>query len=76
MTIDATISKRFAELEAQIKPLRTQHSDGGFHFYIPDQWQQWATSAHHLLRVAFGDTSPHYQNFAKVYEKCKGWMRR
>lgn len=73
MTIDATIIKRFAELEAQIKSLRTQHTDSGFNFYIPDQWQQWATSAHHLLHVAFGDTSPHYQNFAKVYEKCKGW---
>jgi hypothetical protein len=73
MAIDATIIKRFGELEAQIKSLRTQSQDGGFASYIPDQWQQWATSAHHLLRVAFGDSSPHYHNFAKVYEKCQGW---
>lgn len=73
MSIDITITKRFAELETQIKSLGTQSTDGVFNFYIPDQWQQWATSAHHLLRIAFGDTSPHYLNFAKVYEKCKGW---
>jgi hypothetical protein len=32
-----------------------------------------ATSAHHLLRVAFGDSSPHYKNFAKVYDASHGW---
>src|SRR4051812_18222542 len=73
MTIDTTIVKRFAELEKQIKSIHPHSEDGSFASYNSDQWQQWATSAHHLLRVAFGDTSPHYRNFAKVYEACHGY---
>jgi hypothetical protein len=73
MTVDAIISKRFAELESQVSSLHTHSDDGGFPFYKPEEWQQWATSAHHLLGAAFGKNSPHYSNFEKVYGACKGW---
>ena len=75
MTPDANIIKRFAELDAQIASLRTTQRGSGLSIYDPVQWQQWATSAHHMLRVALGDTSPHFQNFEKVYEKCNGWEK-
>lgn len=41
--------------------------------FVPDgQWQKWATSAQNLIRAVFGEQSPHYQNFVKAYEACRG----
>ncbi len=36
------------------------------------EWEAWATSAMHLIRAAFGDTSVHHTNFAKSYSSCNG----
>jgi len=65
---DALIVKRFAELDVQIKSLRRSAEDE----YDTVAWQQWATSAWHILHAAFGEASPHYQNFAAAYAKCSG----
>ena len=71
MGTDALITRRFVELEAQIDALRVSRGDFSSS-YDTSAWQQWATSAQHLLRVAFGEISPHYQNFSAAYEKCHG----
>lgn len=73
MSIDATITKRFAELEAQMNALSSHVENGGFRQYNTAEWQQWATSAQNIMSAAFGQESPHYENFAATYEKCKGW---
>jgi hypothetical protein len=73
MSIDATITKRFVELEAQMNTLRSHVDDSGFRKYNIAEWQQWATSVKNIIRAAFGEDSPHYENFAAFYEKCKGW---
>ncbi len=69
MATDALVVKRFAELDAQSKALPLASPNG----YDAATWQQWATSAQHILRVAFGEASPHYQNFVAAYIKCRGW---
>jgi hypothetical protein len=68
MSIDQLILKRFGELNAQFKSLGQSESSG---YYDPSPWQQWATSAHHLLRASFGESSPHSAHFASTYEYCK-----
>lgn len=73
MTIDGTLSKRFAELEAQMNSLRAGLDENDLRAYETSSWQQWATSAQHILRASFGETSPHYLNFAAGYAKCHGW---
>ena len=73
MSIDATIARRFAELEGQVNALRAHVQDGGFAAYNIAEWQQWATSAQNIIRAAFGEDSPHFANFAAAYEKCRGW---
>lgn len=64
MSIDAVVSKRFAELDEQVNALRAESGDCGFRSYRPEDWRQWASSAHHLLRSVFGEASPHNQNFS------------
>lgn len=76
MSIDATIARRFAELEAQINALRAHTEDGGVAEYDIAEWQQWATSAQNIIRAAFGEDSPPFENFAAAYEKCKGWSEQ
>jgi hypothetical protein len=40
----------------------------------PDRYQQWATSVLHLLQLAFGKGSPHYENFHKLHsDSLQGW---
>lgn len=69
--IDKVISKLFAELESQINGLSA--SNNGFGpYYESSSWRQWATSAHHILRVIFGEDSPHFRNFAAAYTNCSG----
>lgn len=77
MTPDSLVIKRFAELENQMNALR-EIGGGGvlgrLHIatYETESWQQWATSTQHILRVAFGETSPHYRNFSAAYDTCTG----
>ena len=72
MPIDLIVRKRFAELETQINALHADADDLGLPVYRPEDWQQWASSAHHLLYNVFGITSPHYRNFTTVYDRCVG----
>jgi hypothetical protein len=72
MAIDSTVARRFAELESQMNGLPKQRSDVGTS-YETSMWQQWATSALHIIRASFGENSPHYQHFASEYAKCHGW---
>jgi len=76
MATDALVVKRFAELEAKMNALQVITIDGSHSYYETAAWQQWATSAQHILRVAFGDASPHYQNFSTGYAECKGSEHR
>ncbi len=77
MTGDKLVLKRFAELDAQMNALHeTRDSGGGPPYYETVSWQQWANSAQHILRVAFGESSSHYGNFSVAYEKCNGYKSR
>lgn len=69
-----TFARRFTELDASFSSIHFKpHGDGMSGGYVPDgQWQKWATSAQNLIRAAFGEPSPHYQNFVKAYEACRG----
>jgi hypothetical protein len=71
MTADELVKKRFAELEAQMNGLRAT-TGAMSRYYDSTEWQQWATSAQHMISVAFGDGSAHCQHFRAVYEKCQG----
>jgi len=73
MPTDALVVRRFAELEAQMNGLKVLRTSS-VACYEMAAWQQWATSAQHILRVAFGEVSPHYQNFGAAYAKCRGWQ--
>ena len=73
MSVDAQISKRLAEIDAQSRALRSTVRRSGIDAYDIGQWQQWATSALNIIRAAFGDASPHAEHFAAAYAKCRGW---
>jgi hypothetical protein len=73
MTIQANLAKRFAELDAQSNALRRVTDSTGLDAYDTTESQQWATSAMHIIQVAFGTGSAHYQNFAAAYAKNQGW---
>lgn len=69
-----TFARRFTELDAGFSSIHFKPHGGGMHgSYVPDgQWQKWATSAQNLIRAVFEEPSPHYQNFVKAYEECRG----
>ena len=71
MTADALVVKRFAELESQMNALRETGRSGPTS-YEALPWRQWATSAQHIISVAFGESSTHYRNFSAAYERCGG----
>jgi hypothetical protein len=71
MTANAQIIKRFTELESQMNAMR-ESGRSGPPSYETQVWQQWATSAQHIISVAFGESSPHYKNFSTAYENCSG----
>jgi hypothetical protein len=73
MSIDATITRRFAELEVQMNALRAHAEEGGFAEYKTAEWQQWATSAQSIIRAAFDADSPPFVNFASAYGQCRGF---
>ncbi len=74
MPVDATVSQRFAELATLSEGLPASRSGSGLPAYETKAWQQWATSAQHIIRLAVGDSSSHAKNFATAYAKCKGWI--
>ena len=70
MQLDQRIQIRFQQLEHvayQNNHIRTHYEGEGI-FYDSEKWHQWSTSALHLLQLAFGTQSVHFQNFKKIYE--------
>lgn len=71
--LKTTFQKRFTELESSFSALPYQSSNHFSGRYVPNgQWHQWATSAQNLIRAVFGQSSPHYNNFLRLYDKCGG----
>ena len=75
MQIDTIVKKRFEELEKQVNELPLISAEDGVASYRPEDWQQWASSAHNLIHNVFGNESPYYRNFSTAYAKCTGWER-
>ena len=69
-----TFARRFKELQASFSFIQFQpYGDGMAGSFVPDgQWQKWATSVQNLILAVFGESSPHYQNFIRVYASCGG----
>ena len=66
------IQKRFVELEGQTGALRRRNSEFGVCIEGED-FQRWTTSAMNLIKIAFGENSPHYENFKTAYENFTGY---
>lgn len=65
--------KRFQELKDESDSIPFLQTRGvGYHAPSSD-WKKWATSTESLIRAVFGIESPHYMNFAKDLEKCRGY---
>lgn len=73
MKIAEHIAKRFAELEAQMNNLPRKRLGTDNYSYESADWQQWATSAMHLIRTVFSEGSPTYKNFEQAYDRCGGY---
>jgi len=73
MTIIEKLSQRFAELQIQGTQIPVIHRQNGPSSVDGEKWRSWATSSMNLIRAAFGEQSPHYQNFQKEYTSCGGW---
>jgi len=71
MIIKEKFSQRFAELQKQGMEI-PMHINGGSRAVDGEKWRSWATSAMNLILAAFGEKSPHYQNFQKEYTACGG----
>ena len=70
--MNEVFARRFQELDRKRNSFPF-HQDAMGSLYIPDgQWEGWATSVQGLLRAVFGESSEHYNNFAKAYRKCHG----
>lgn len=69
------ILKRFEELQSQSNSLPFRPNSGGMSgSHVPAGiWEQWATSAQSLIRVACGESSPHYTNFVDAFGRCSGY---
>ena len=72
--LNETFLRRFKELDESFGDL--SYKQGPYESVPDDTWQQWGTSAQSLIRASFGESSPHYTNFVKSYEKCHGLKRR
>lgn len=68
------LKQRFRELADQYGTIPFHSHGGGMSgSYAPSgTWQKWATSAQSLIKAAFGEHSPHYENFVKALNACTG----
>ncbi len=67
------LTRRYSELSKELKLIIFSHSSDGLDAYSKDgAWRKWATSAQNLIKLTFGDLSPHSRNFLSLYEKCHG----
>lgn len=75
MPVLEQIKRRFIELDTHCQSLRLEHSEyDSTGCYPMEQWQQWATSVQNILRAAFGENSPQYENFQTAYGHCRGYQ--
>lgn len=67
--------RRFDELAQAFAALQFHPNGGGMSGMNvkTGDWIRWATSAQSLIRAAFGEETPHYQNFLQAVEKCSGY---
>ena len=72
MTLHDTFLRRFSELEQSFQKLPYHSSAYSGRWVSNGAWHQWATSAVSLIRASFGESSPHFKNFTKLYESCSG----
>jgi hypothetical protein len=69
MTINELMSRRFSELETQMNKIPSQQQRETMDYSVTSgQWQEWATSAMHLLENSFGPESAYIRNFQNGYE--------
>jgi hypothetical protein len=68
-----SILKRFTELETQMSRIRRGQSEMG-PYVEGEDFQRWATSAQNIIKIAFGENSPHFKNFSKAYEGFNGYV--
>lgn len=74
MPVLQQLIRRFEALEAELSSIKWRRSESsGSSYATGDEWRRWATSAMHLIHMAFGETSPHYANFKAVYDRCAGY---
>jgi hypothetical protein len=74
MAILQHLARRFAELEEQLSAIEWHQSEGRSAKYADeDQWRGCASSAMHLIQMAFGEASPHSVNFRTAYVNCVGY---
>lgn len=68
MPINERLLKRFEELSEQGANVPIEWSEEpSFGVVDTEAFQQWASSAMHLVSSVFGEDSPHYRNLAKAY---------
>jgi len=72
MPLRDTFAQRFSELEAAFRQLPYHSSQYSGRYVTKGKWHQWATSAENLIKASFGEASPHFGNFSKLYEQCSG----
>jgi hypothetical protein len=75
MPVLERLVRQFEELEAALSTIEWHPvSHGGARRYAPeDQWRGWASSAMHLLVLAFGEGSAHTENFKNAYALSAGY---
>lgn len=69
-----TFSRRFHELDAKYKTIPYMSEEfSSSRLARSGAWEGWATSAHHLIRAVFGDTSTHNTQFDYSFKNCHGY---
>jgi len=74
MQLTDKIVKRFQELETQGAAVPIRRNNDGSESVESEPFQQWASSAMHLIASVFGENSPHYRNLNKAYSEYSGWV--
>ncbi len=71
--LNQLFARRFAELANAFAALQfhPNRNVSGTHVETGD-WKRWGTSAQSLILAVYGETSPHYRNFVKVFDSCNG----
>jgi hypothetical protein len=73
--LNPLFTRRFEELARAFAALQFHPNGGGLSGtnVKAGDWMRWATSAQSLIRAAYGDSTPHYQNFCQAIKECNGY---